>query len=70
MLEARTRLGLSQREVGDRSGLPYSNLARVETGGARSGLSVPNLIKLAVALNVSLDWLCGLTEDPTPAKRR
>ena len=32
--------------------------------------SVPFLIDAARVLNVSTDWLLGLTDDPTPATRR
>lgn len=69
LLEARTAKKLSQRELGDLAGLPHSKIANIEGGGMKSGATGRTLIKLADALGVSLDWLCGRQEPPAKPRR-
>ena len=68
--EARKRAGLRQVELavalGDR--YDHSVISRVESG--QSGLRIDGLAKAAAELNVSADWLLGLTDDPTPSASR
>ena len=68
--EARKRAGLGQVELavalGDR--YDHSVISRVESG--QSGLRIDGLANAAAELNVSADWLLGLTDDPTPAASR
>ena len=68
--EARKRAGLGQVELavalGDR--YDHSVISRVESG--QSGLRIDGLANAAAELNVSADWLLGLTDDPTPAAER
>ena len=68
--EARKRAGLGQVELavalGDR--YDHSVISRVESG--QSGLRIAGLANAAAELNVSADWLLGLTDDPTPAASR
>ena len=45
-----------------------SAIAHVEAG--HKGLSFARAMDAARALNVSLDWIAGLTDDPSPADRR
>lgn len=49
---ARLAQGLSQRELGERIGLPQSNIARLESGGADPSLS--KILELARALDLDL----------------
>ena len=65
--ERRKSLGMKQVELAAAMGTNYaqSTLAHVETG--RSGISIERAADCARALEVSLDWLCGLTDDPRPA---
>ncbi len=53
-------------QLGDRYN--QQMVSHVETG--RSALLLAGAVKAAQALDVSLDWLVGLTDDPTPADQR
>ena len=59
--------GLSQRELAVELGDRYdrSMIGHVERG--RRGLLMDGAIRAAKVLNVSLDYLTGLTDDPRPA---
>ena len=65
--ERRKSLGMKQVDLAAAMGTDYaqSTVAHVETG--RSGISIERAADCARVLRVSLDWLCGLTDDPTPA---
>ena len=66
--KARQRAGMTQTELGaavDRTG---SHFTKVETGN--SGLPWAVLARVASVLNVSADWLIGLTDNPIPADER
>ena len=65
----RERLGLSQRELADRLGMPATLLSRLERGG------IPNpgaevLKRLALALHCSIDWLVELYDEPPVESRQ
>ena len=70
MAERRRQIGLEQVELAAGMGAGYSRsaIANIETG--RRGLSLERATDAAQALGVSLDWLVGLTDDPTPADQR
>ena len=65
--EARVRAGLKQVELAAALGDRYDQtmISSVERG--RSGLKVDGLVKACQALGVSVDYLLGLLDDPTPA---
>jgi transcriptional regulator with XRE-family HTH domain len=52
---ARLAQGLSQRQLGERIGLPQSNIARLESGNTDPGLS--KIIELARALDLDLQLI-------------
>lgn len=52
---ARLAQGLSQRQLGERIGLPQSNVARLESGNTDPGLS--KIIELARALDLDLQLI-------------
>ena len=64
---ARKRAGISQRKLAGAMGERYDQtmISHVESG--RSGLVGEGLSKVATVLEVSIDYLFGLTDDPTPA---
>ncbi len=64
---SRKRAGLTQVELAVALGDRYDRamISMVET--KRSGLLLDGATKAAQALNVSLDYLVGLTDDPAPA---
>ena len=65
---ARLRAGMTQIEMGAALDLTGSHMTKVETGV--SGLRWRTLAAAAHLLNVSVDWLVGLTEDPMSARER
>jgi len=66
--ERRTQAGWSQQEVAQRAGIIQRDLSRLERG-EKGALWAETLRRLAEALNVSLDYLTGRTDDPRPPKR-
>ena len=67
-LARRTR-GMSQTRLAAQTGLDLGNLNELEHG-RKTGARLETLAVLAVALDVSADYLLGLTDDSTPACRR
>ena len=63
--EARSRLGISRAELARRVGTAASHISMLERG--RAGASLENTSGIARELKVSVDYLFGFTEDPTPA---
>jgi len=66
---ARSRLGLSQADAAERCGISTEFYARIERGGTFP--SVPTLLSIAEALDVSADVLLGRTQPrrkPAPAQ--
>jgi transcriptional regulator with XRE-family HTH domain len=62
--QARHKHGWSLRDLADRAQVPLSTLSYVETGKRPGhGLSLETSKRLAVALQVSLDWLAFGKED-------
>ncbi|SCZ14017.1 Helix-turn-helix domain-containing protein [Rhodococcus erythropolis] len=63
----RADLGMSQREFGDRVGIPASQVQSIEDGSSPRGLDI-KVKKIALALGVDRDWLMwggSLGEGPT-----
>lgn len=52
----RAELGLSQREFGERVGIPASQVQSIEDGKSPRGLDV-KVKKIALGLGVDRDWL-------------
>jgi transcriptional regulator with XRE-family HTH domain len=63
--EAREMRGLSQAELGTKTGLQPAAVSHFETGARRP--SFDNLRRLAVALEVSTDYLLGRVDTPEGA---
>ena len=66
LASARKRAGMSQRQLATKMGGRYDQtiVSRVETG--KSGFLGEGLVRAAEILAVSIDYLLGLTNDPTP----
>lgn len=61
--EIRTKRNLKQNELAQRVGVTPQTISAYEKGGAVSNGKNPtleNAVEIAKALNVSLDWLCGI----------
>lgn len=63
--ERREALGLGLRDLGRASGIPHNTLSRIERG--HMAPTERTLRHLADALEVSVAWLRGATDDPEPA---
>ena len=63
--KVRTEQGLSQAQLGNRTNTTKHLISQVEQG--RCGLTNPRLHSAAQALGVSVDYLFGLADDPTPS---
>lgn len=61
----REALGWSIQEVSRRSGVSASYISRLESG-ERTNVGLETVQKLARALNTSISYLVGETEDPSP----
>ena len=63
--QARKRLGLRQGVLAEKAGLDAGNLSELEHGHKPSA-RIETLASLAHVLQVSTDYLLGLTDEPTP----
>ena len=61
--DVRLERGLTQRELADLCQLPHSAVSQFETGARTPGFT--RLVKLATALDVSIDYLAGRTDRRT-----
>jgi transcriptional regulator with XRE-family HTH domain len=62
LLYSRKLAGLTQLELGRLSGVPHNTISRIELG-KNPEISTGTLKKLALALNVSTDYLLGLKDE-------
>jgi transcriptional regulator with XRE-family HTH domain len=63
--ERREQAGLSQTALTQQTGIIQRDLSLLERGH-KQALWAETLLRLAKALHCSLDYLAGLTDDPTP----
>lgn len=59
--QRREQLGWNQTELAYRAGMTQAKVSQVENARARGGLYAASLMDLAKALDVSADWLLGLS---------
>lgn len=60
--ELRTKLGLTQAEIGAKLGMTQSAWARFEAGGVPDP-RCSTIVLICKTFGVSADWLMGLTEN-------
>lgn len=60
---------MSQSDLAEEAGLPALMISHFETG-ARPSASAATLVKLANALEISIDYLLGRSDDPSPVGGR
>src|SRR5947209_7464658 len=60
--QLRKRRNMTQKDLEARSGVPQNTISRIEIGGAQE-ISTKTLIGLARALQVTTDYLLGVSED-------
>ena len=68
LAKARGTRELTQEQLAQKSGVPAAVISHFETG-VRASASADNLVKLADALRVSVDYLLGRTDDLSPPPR-
>ena len=59
---ARTRAGLTQKQLGEAIGVNQAAIAQYEAGSNTTPME--RAVQIAFTLEVSLDFLCGLSADP------
>ena len=67
--ERREQAGFSQSEVSRQTGIIQRDLSLLERG-KKQALWADTLLRLAKTLQCSLDYLAGLTDEPTPPPKR
>jgi transcriptional regulator with XRE-family HTH domain len=67
--EARERLGMTQEKLAQQVTIERNTLWYIEAGRTKHPRA-DQIAALAQALHVSADYLLGLTDDPTPARKR
>jgi len=71
--EARERYGLTLSQLRAKTGIDHATLSRLETAGMSTAVrhkrrvEAATVVKLAGALDVSADYLLGLSDAPHPA---
>lgn len=65
--ELRKARGYSQVKMQMLTGIDQSDYSKIENG--KRNLSFEQCKRVAVALETSMDYLAGLTDDPTPYPR-
>ena len=65
--ELREAKGFSQVKMQMLTGIDQSDYSKIETG--KRNLSFEQCKRVALALETSMDYLAGLTDDPTPYPR-
>lgn len=62
----RISLGLSGLQLARNCGIDHAKLSHIEGETGRGGITAPTLAALAKSLEVSADWLLGLSGDQEP----
>ena len=63
----RKERGFSQIKMQVLTGIDQSDYSKIETG--KRGMSFEQCRRIALALDTSMDYLAGLTNDPSPYPR-
>ena len=63
----RKERGFSQIKMQMLTGIDQSDYSKIETG--KRGMSFEQCRRIALALDTSMDYIAGLTNDPTPYPR-
>lgn len=68
--EARTNSGMTQKELADLSGVSTVMISAYEQADKETGKNpaMSSVYSIATVLNISIDWLCGLSDDMTIGK--
>ena len=66
--QLRKERGYSQIKMQMLTGIDQSDYSKIETG--KRNMTFEQCRRIAAALETSMDYLAGLTDDPTPYPRR
>lgn len=67
LLELRKQKGFKQIKMQMLTGIDQSDYSKIETG--RRNMSFEQCKRIALALDTSMDYLAGLTDEPKPYPR-
>ena len=67
LLELRKQKGFKQIKMQMLTGIDQSDYSKIETG--KRNMSFEQCKRIALALDTSMDYLAGLTDDPKPYPR-
>lgn len=67
LLELRKKKGFKQIKMQMLTGIDQSDYSKIETG--KRNMSFEQCKRLALALDTSMDYLAGLTDEPEPYPR-
>jgi transcriptional regulator with XRE-family HTH domain len=65
IVDLRTSRGLKQKELAELVGISPSQISRIETGKSKN-ITADTIARLAKALNISADYILGLTTITAP----
>lgn len=68
--EARQKKKIKQKDLSELTEISITTISAYETFDANSNPSLVNICKIANALNVSIDWLCGFSNSPETIENR
>ncbi len=68
MRQLRKEKGYSQVKMQMLTGIDQSDYSKIETG--KRNMTFEQCRRIALALETSMDFLIGLTDDPTPHPRK
>lgn len=68
LAELRRALGLTQMELKELAGVSQGTISKAESDSEQIIMNRESLISVCKAMNVSADYLLGLTDDPRPAR--
>ncbi len=68
MRELRGARGYSQVKMQMLTGIDQSDYSKIETG--KRNMTFEQCRRIALALDTSMDYLAGLTDEPKPYKRK
>ena len=66
--DLRKERGYTQLKMQMLTGIDQSDYSKIETG--KRNMTYEQCRRIALALETSMDYLAGLTDDPTPYPRR
>lgn len=68
LAELRRALGLTQMELKELAGVSQGTISKAESDSEQIIMNRESLISVCKAMNVSADYLLGLTDDPRPGR--